>query len=217
MDNRSEFQFHKLINYLARRCEFTLDEEIIEIYDERLEPYGYDQVNYVIKEIIANRSPRDPFPSVKEIINQLEGSPSDKSLAVEVGSLIVSSIARRGYTWSWGVNTKQGLVFESRSENNGTSVFFDSFEEAVKHELGELAWHTIKKMGGWPTLVQQCMKSPMEVVRPQIRDVALSVIDSSRQGKLDDKPKLPQKQYLNDESEQVKKIVSKALRESNGN
>ena len=83
-----EIEFMKLLNLLARVCDFELDKEVIAIYDQKLSPYGYENVNKALKDIFAARGGRDPFPSIAEVVRNINNEASSRSQAENVVSII---------------------------------------------------------------------------------------------------------------------------------
>jgi len=111
---------------LAKVCNFALDKTIVAIYEKALAPFDLSKVSRSIEHIIVNRKTRDPFPSVKEIIEIMSPQLNDDNEAVEAGSRIVQAVSRFGYS------------------NPGDAHNF----------IGDLGWRIVERFGGWGSICQ---------------------------------------------------------------
>lgn len=113
-----------------------------------------------------------PFPS--EIRNKIIPEISDRDNAVDVANIIISCVSKFGYT----------------------------NEARAKNEMGELAWATAIRMGGWKHLCETMTHENENIFRAQIRDYAETISKKSKAGRLLETPNLPV-------NEEVKQIINK--------
>lgn len=75
---------------------FTLSKELLSVYEAQLSAWGYEKAVQGLDDIIANRSSRDHFPSVKEIKYAVEPTLDPVHQANEAVSQIISAVSRCG-------------------------------------------------------------------------------------------------------------------------
>lgn len=68
-----EREFMNYLNALAgMTVNFTLQKEVAALFDEVGQKFGYARANIAIKQIISEKTSRDPFPSVGDLIAKIE-------------------------------------------------------------------------------------------------------------------------------------------------
>jgi len=165
-----EVEFFKMLNTLARVCDFELDKEIIALYDQKLSTYGYDNVCLALKEIFYSRGSRDQFPSIAEIVKNINSEVSSRTQSDHVANIILTTFR------NWKLRHCER----------------EDFEKWFVEYNGEIAWTVVQKMGGYRALFDEwnyC--SNLSTLRAQIRDMATSVIELAKRGQLNVPPALP--------------------------
>ncbi len=185
-----EAEFLKMINVLARVCDFELDKEVLAVYDKALCPHGYEKITNALKDIFVTRTSRDPFPSIAEILKTARLEVSVKSQADNISSIILATFRK----WS--------------TRYCGDPRFYEWF---VEHN-GELAWAVIQKMGGYNSLYEEWnLTKNLGILRAQIRDAAMSVIELAGVGQLWTPPALPESK-----NEKLNQLVGSAIKTIGG-
>ena len=152
----------KLLALANMTQHFTLTKDLIEIYINHLSPLGFEKLSSALDVIIADRSSRDAFPSIKEIRAIIKPVVDERSEAVFISNRIWSAIDRFG--WS---NHREAKLF-----------------------LGELGWTVVLEAGGWGVVCSDANSSEPTAMKAQLRELALSTISRVKAGRLDVLPKL---------------------------
>lgn len=92
MTEREEFMTY--LNALGRMTPgFTPDENLLAVYDEAAAKVGYGRCARALKQFIAEKSGRDPFPSVSDMVGKAEFNALD---AEEIAAKILGAVAKYG-------------------------------------------------------------------------------------------------------------------------
>ena len=102
------------------------------------------------------------FPLPAKIISMVNPTIDDKETAIDAVNLIISAVSRFGH-------------------NN---------KKAAKQFMGELAFETVERFGGWQHLCENLNQSNEGTFRAQLRELAVVVNKKSMLNELDEKPKL---------------------------
>ncbi len=155
----AEENFHIHLNALAKMTRFELDQVILKIYDEHLKKYGYEKLTIALKELIVERTSRDPFPSVRAIERKVVPITSDKSKANFVANQILKYVRTKGHTWSWvepGVNFVTDVLFKT---------------------LGDIGGATVVQLGGWTAVCEMANNGNTEFFRHNLEKAAMNIIE----------------------------------------
>lgn len=92
MDEKQEFRTY-LVALAGMVPGFMLKPEMIALYDEAAQKCGYQKANIALKQIIATRNSRDPFPAIADLISLVEFNGLD---AEEIAMKISGAVAKFG-------------------------------------------------------------------------------------------------------------------------
>jgi hypothetical protein len=121
----------------------------------------------------SSKSKTHPLPAeIRDVVTPVI---DDRSIATDLSKRISGAISRRGWTWP------------STCQYDGHA----NFEEAVKAELGELAWEVIRRCGGWQRIHDDYFDVDAGVFTAQLRDHIESVSKMAKAGVLHIPPALP--------------------------
>jgi hypothetical protein len=152
-----------------------IQNEVVQMYAEDLVDLGFERVKAALLELR-----RDPnitrFPLPAKIRAKLNPSVDDKQVALDLAKRITAAVVRHGYTWTW----------------KGGFAPHETFEAAVKAELGELAWEMIRRRGGWQKFHDEFFESNEGIFTAQLRDHIEAVMRMAKAGELHALPSLPQ-------------------------
>lgn len=98
----------------------------------------------------------DKFPTIKQIIDVMEGKITNRHEDISISGKIISAITKFG----WNNQTKAQAF------------------------IGPLGWHVVESMGGWIHLCEVIDNKNLSVYQAQIRDIARNVIDKNNSGYL---------------------------------
>jgi hypothetical protein len=94
MISEEEKQFHTYLAALATMTQnFTLSREIIAVFDEAASKIGYGKSVRALKQFIAEKGSRDPFPSVSDLIAKTEFNNLDPE---EIAMKIFGAVTKFG-------------------------------------------------------------------------------------------------------------------------
>ena len=148
-------EFYVKITALASLCpSFTLNPEIIRIYDRNLSPLGYERIIQALDEILIDRSSRDPFPSIKDIRGYIDPELNPQHEALETVSRIIESISRIG--------PYQG--------------------QRAKDFIGPLGWAVVTREGGWQQVCSVLNDDNLGTIRAQWRQMAAAIFHRAKNG-----------------------------------
>lgn len=148
---------------LAKLCNFALDATIISLYEMGLQPYGLENASRAIEQLIFSRRDREPFPSVRSIVELIMPSTNDEFEAIEAAARIIQSVSKFGYS--------------------GAS-------EARKF-MGELGWRIVERFGGWMTVCETMNSDNIGILHAQFRQLAKSQIHRAKVGMDNIAPVIP--------------------------
>jgi len=154
ISDREHYQsFLKNLVGLAQICNQQLSEPTIEMYEQILGSYGWEQVNRTLTKIFEERKARDPFPSPRDI-KDLMGvrEVCDESKARESAARIRSAVSKFG-------------------SPNG-----DRAEEYI----GSIGWEVVRMQGGWSQVCDGLTHNNSPTYQAQWRALALALIEKSR-------------------------------------
>lgn len=146
--SQQKFFYAKLTGLAAMIPNFTLIEEVIELYDQHLGPLGYDRVCKALDRIIVERSSRDPFPSIKEIRTIIDPELDPDQEAMVIASKIAGAVARIG-------------PYNS---------------ELARSMIGEAGWQVVQCEGGWENICQTLTYENQSTLKAQWRNLAKTFI-----------------------------------------
>ncbi len=175
-----EERFFILLNTLAKFCRFELDETVIGLYDQSLEPLGYPKVCNAIEILITKRSSRDPFPSVNEIVGLVQSKMPTKFSSFEVANKIITTISKKGHTWNWEGNFRP----------------YETFDKALLAELGEIGFQLVKSLGGWDRVCEESNTANIGVMRAQLRQTAEALLRRQEQEQVNQQIEAPAQNKL---------------------
>lgn len=153
-----EEQFHKLIALLASRCQVELDEIELEIWDQKLSPYGYKAACIAIVTILAERSAGDRLPSVGDVLGRMGLQTTPKALAIDVTNKIAAAVGQKGYTWRDRFKTDE------------------EYQADQLRVLGEAGVEVVRRLGGWTAVIEFANGNP-SYYKTWVRDTAIGVIE----------------------------------------
>lgn len=149
--------------------------EVVQMYAEDLADLGFERVKAALLELR-----RDPaitrFPLPARIRAKLNPSVDDRQVALDLAKRITAAIVRHGYTWTW----------------NGGFAPYETFDAAVKGELGELAYEIIRRRGGWQKIHDEFFEGNEGTFTAQLRDHVEAVMRMAKAGELYTLPEIPQ-------------------------
>ena len=167
-----EIRFLKTLNAIAALSETELTRDQIELYDKSLASFGYDLVVQALDEILLEQRPRQPMPSIAEVIRHLDKQRevSDKAQANACVQNLFRCVSRHGYTWP-----------ETYRYDDPEA---DSFDAHINNQCGELGSEVVRLSGGWIRFCEDANSNfeAMTAMRAQFRDIALGVLERSRRG-----------------------------------
>lgn len=164
-----------------------LPDEVITLYTKELMDLQCDHV--VLAYHDAMRDPaikRLPLPS--EIRARISGAVNDKDQGKLLAANILTAIARFG---------------SHRTTD-------------AKAWLGEAAWETVRRQGGWENLCAYVTDSNRGQVQAQLRDLAQVILDASRRGSLHEAAPLPQPSRGDQLTVSLGEIIRRALPSAHG-
>lgn len=128
----------------AQLTKFELTAEVIDAYDRILGPHGYDRVCSALDAMLSTRSPRDGFPSIKEILTAISPELDTQSAAVVAANRIWGAVAAHGWP-------------NARS---------------ARGSLGETIWAVVEAAGGWATVCSDANEMDPGTFKAQMRELA---------------------------------------------
>jgi hypothetical protein len=158
-----EQKFLSKLVQLSRWAKEELGEEIIEVYDMSLAPYGYPAAIKAIDQFIMSLKGRPRMPSPAELVAILAPKEDPENEAQEAAARIIAAISRFG-----PYRVKDARAF-----------------------IGELGWAVVLKDGGWEN-VCSVTSDQLPAVRAQYRKMALSSYERAKLGMHDHAPALPE-------------------------
>lgn len=166
---------------LARMTNRELPPEAFELFASLvLEPYGEEVSQAALVQFVRGTARGFPMPG--ELVALIEGPKlSPKQIAGDVAARMLGMISRRGYAWT------DTYRYDGH----------ESFDAAVRTELGEEAIAVLDLCGGWRSFCQQFDEGVNGNARPQLRDLVEAQIvrgqmqaHHARLGQSRDKPLL---------------------------
>lgn len=140
--NAADFTRRLLVH--AQLTKFELTAEVIDAYDRILGAHGYDRVCSALDAMLSTRSPRDGFPSVKEILAAISPELDTQSAAVVAANRIWGAVAAHGWP-----NARSARV-----------------------SLGEAIWAVVEAAGGWATVCSDANEMDPGTFKAQMRELA---------------------------------------------
>lgn len=154
---KPEQQYAGMVTYLARLCNFQLDESSVEIQESFLSDIPLERRISAIQKIITTRKANDRFPSIRDIREaageKIEDGRDDRFAATEISHSIWNAIGRFGYV-----------------DPDGAKAY-----------LGQIAWAVVVCTGGWGE-VCEATEFDKTTLLAQWRDIAMNMILKKRQG-----------------------------------
>lgn len=152
MNPQQEF-YTKLIGLAGMVPHFTLTKETIGLYDQHLEPLGYERVCSALDRLILERDSRDPFPSIKDIRMVIDPELDPDQEAVVIASRISGAVARVG---PYQV-------------------------ELAKQMVGDVGWKIVQCEGGWENVCQTLTYENQSTLKAQWRNLAKTFLSRSHE------------------------------------
>lgn len=163
--------FLRNLNILARLSSMELSEDIIEMYDRALRPFGYARAARACEEVALERRSRDPFPSIAELREKIDPTLNPKAEAERTASAIITAVRRHGYNWP--------QAFGDTSNES-----YRMFRTELALAVGEVGVAVIDEMGGWSAVAQEVgATAELTTIRAQLGRLAMSVIERMKHGK----------------------------------
>jgi hypothetical protein len=103
------------------------------------------------------------FPMPANIRAKINPTMSEKDVAIDAVNTAIACVSRFGYT----------------------------NPQLASERMGELAWATVQRFGGWGHLCETLTNENEGMIRAQLRELAQVVFKKSQRGELDARPKLP--------------------------
>ena len=172
--------FRKKLFMLATMCKEELKAEIAEMYEFSLEKYGWDKVCVVLDDFFLSARPYK-FPVIADFVDKLSPPIKEKSEAMDIALRVKSAISKFGA----------------------------SNAEKAQNYIGEVGWYCVERWGGWKEICENLHVDQEHLFVAQFRDLAISIIEKSKQGRLELAPKFADFQIkgkLKQLTEKVKEI-----------
>ena len=136
--------FSKRLLVHAQLARFELTPEVLDAYDRILGPRGYGRICAALDSMLSTRSPRDGFPSVKEILAVADPEADQSSLAVVAANRIWGAVAAHGWPNA----------------------------QAARGSLGETIWAVVEAAGGGATVCSDANEMDPGTFKAQMRELA---------------------------------------------
>jgi len=157
---KPERDFFQLLETLGSITSTQLNEFVINLYFEALNPFGLDKVNKVLMAYMMDLDQYGKMPTIRAIKIKLGVVAVSKELqSKEVSAKILSAISKFGYTVSV----------------NDTKI------DDIKKYVGDIGWKVIDLQGGWNAICESVTNANKSTYQAQWRDLALSVLESKRE------------------------------------
>ena len=137
-------EFSKRLLVHAQITRFDLTPDVVDAYDRILAPHGYARICSALDELLATRSPRDGFPSIREILARVAPEMDPQASAVVAANRIWGAVAAHGWP-------------NARS---------------ARGELGEEVWRVVEAAGGWATICSDANVMDPGTFKAQLRELA---------------------------------------------
>lgn len=165
-----------------------LPDQVLLLYVKDLEILNFREVMIAMDELRKEKRFSVPLPF--EIVEKIKPIVSPRSIADDLANRIIASFRRHGNSWTNGFFREGGNYYEAYI--GGVTARFDSFQEAVTAEIGEVGWTAIHRMGGYTHSCREWEQSPTGTFRAQLRDMINSVLEQAKAGVLHKLPALPE-------------------------
>lgn len=126
---------------------------VLKFWFERLSPYGSKKLSLAFNSLALKV---DRFPSLRMIIEELEGREKPNNAAVTIASKITAAISKFGYC-----NAKE-----------------------AKEYLGDIGWSIVEMSGGWNHLCGTVTNKHLSTFQAQWRELAKAHVDKIQNGQL---------------------------------
>ena len=141
--------FYSMLTGLANMTpNFIFTSDLIELYDRLLAPVGYEKLCQGLRHIMADRTSRDPFPSIREIREAAEPAFNVENEASEIAGNIVAAVSRIG---PYRCQEARDLI-------------------------GETGWVVVTREGGWVNICQALTYENLAILKAQWRNVARGLL-----------------------------------------
>lgn len=168
----------KLVFALGEYYSKQLTETQLRMYAEDLSAYAVNDISEAIKKYRCNPA-NEFFPLPAKLITLIKPHMDDKDNAIDAVNRIIAAVSRFGWTNS----------------------------QSAKEFMGELAWETCNRFGGWKSLCETLCGENEGILRAQLRELAGVVAKKSMRGELNLVPSLP-----TPETNQVKNLISTTIK-----
>lgn len=147
--------FMSSLRALARMTNRDLSPEAFELFEALvLEPHGETVAMGALTQY--TRSSARGFPMPGELLEIIDGPAiTPKQIANETAARMLGLISRRGHTWT------DTFRYDGH----------ETFEDAVRAEIGEEAIGVLNMCGGWQRFCRQFDEGENGNARPQLRDL----------------------------------------------
>lgn len=155
----------------------TLPDVTVAMYAKDLEHIPIDTLMELFS--TYRKDSRNKFPPMPAwFIEQLnpETRVDPKLLAIELARRIDKAVKDHGSSWDEGYWSDQGNYWESK----GTA--FLCFEDACRHELGDVGFKAVMMRGGWKSLRQAANDMSEGTFIAQMRDDLIALITNAQAG-----------------------------------
>jgi hypothetical protein len=148
-------RFMTMLRSLARMQNRDMTPEAFELFEfVVLEPYGEELAQRALQSFVRGTARGFPMPG--ELVALIEGPKlQPKQIASETATRMLGTISRRGYTWT------DTYRYDGH----------ETFEHAVRAEIGEEAIPVLNMCGGWQAFCQQFDEGTNGNARAQLRDL----------------------------------------------
>lgn len=124
----------------------------------------HDLNYYALEKIMTEWcSMENKFPYPADLRQKLNPTINERDMAVDAVNMAIMCVSKYGWTNPEGAKTK----------------------------MGELAWETVKRFGGWEHLCGNLNAENEGIMRAQLRELAQVVMKKSIRGELDETQNLP--------------------------
>lgn len=171
-------QIQVLLIALAEYYQKPLTENQLVMYAEDLSRFESEKVQAAMY-TYRNNPKNKFFPIPAQLIEVLEPEIDPSLQAIEISARIWQAIANFGWP----------------------------NPEGAKDFIGEIGWHVVTRMGGWPSLCDQVMQSDGGMLRAQMREMAKATMERQKLGMLFETPSFP-KISVNDNQVMISDITA---------
>jgi hypothetical protein len=157
----------------------NISDEVISLYAHHLADEPFDAVYAALRELNREKN-RRTLPLPADVFAKLNPENTSLESARIAANNIIAAIPKFGHT-------------------NPTRA---------KEFIGDLGWLVVERMGGWHLVCQESDVSTIQIRLAQMRDLAESLHQQSKNGTLKLRPSLPSRQQ-----ETISKIAATAFKE----